>query len=117
TVGPAAASRMPSLADLPQLLAAAPHRLMFFAGATSVLASMLWWACALGAGWVGHAFPAAPVPAGWAHAVLTQYGMLPMFIFGFLLTVFPRWLGPTPPPPPGPPPGFAPPLRRVPRRP
>jgi len=85
--------RMPSLAELPQLLAAAPHRLMFFAGATAVLASMLWWTCLLVAGYVGHAFPAAPVPAGWAHAVLTQYGMLPMFIFGFLLTVFPRWTG------------------------
>jgi uncharacterized protein involved in response to NO len=32
------------------------------------------------------------VPPGWAHAVLTQYGMLPMFMFGFLLTVFPRWM-------------------------
>ena len=83
---------MPSLAELPQLLAAAPHRLMFFAGATAVLTSMLWWTCLLVAGYLGHAFPAAPVPAGWAHAVLTQYGMLSMFIFGFLLTVFPRWM-------------------------
>ena len=88
-----ASSRMPSLAELPQLLAAAPHRLMFFAGATSVLTSMLWWSCVLVAGWAGQALPVAPVPAGWAHAVLTQYGMLAMFIFGFLLTVFPRWLG------------------------
>jgi uncharacterized protein involved in response to NO len=32
------------------------------------------------------------VPAGWAHAILTQYGMLPLFVFGFLLTVFPRWM-------------------------
>ena len=88
---PPAPSRMPSLAELPQMLAAAPHRLMFFAGATAVLTSMLWWTCSLAAAYMGHAFPASPVPAGWAHAVLTQYGMLPMFIFGFLLTVFPRW--------------------------
>ena len=80
------------IADLPRLLAAAPHRLMFFAGATAVLASMLWWACVLGAGYLGHSVPATPVPAGWAHAILTQYGMLPMFMFGFLLTVFPRWM-------------------------
>jgi len=85
-------SRLPSIAELAQLLAAAPHRLMFFAGATAVLTSMLWWTCLLVAGYSGHAFPSAPVPAGWAHAVLTQYGMLPMFIFGFLLTVFPRWM-------------------------
>jgi uncharacterized protein involved in response to NO len=89
----AAPAGFPSLAELPQLLAAAPHRLMFLAGATAVLTSMLWWACSLGAGYFGHAFPTPPVPAGWAHAVLTQYGMLSMFIFGFLLTVFPRWMG------------------------
>lgn len=84
----------PDLAELPKLLAAAPHRLMFFAGATSVIVSMLWWACVLAAarfGWT-HV-PSPPVPAGWAHAMLTQYGMLPMFMFGFLLTVFPRWMG------------------------
>ncbi|MDR3387296.1 MAG: NnrS family protein [Rudaea sp.] len=84
---------MPTLADLPKIFAAAPHRMMFFAGASAVIVSMLWWACYLAAGYSGHAFPAAPVPAGWAHAVLTQYGMLPLFILGFLLTVFPRWMG------------------------
>lgn len=85
-----------ALADLPALLASAPHRMMFFAGASAVIVSMLWWACFLGAGYFGHAFPAAPVPAGWAHAVLVQYGMLVPFIFGFLLTVFPRWMGQPP---------------------
>ncbi len=82
-----------SLAELPALMASAPHRLMFFAGATAVIVSMLWWACFLGAGYFGHSFPAAPVPPGWAHAVFAQYGMLAPFIFGFLLTVFPRWMG------------------------
>ncbi len=83
----------PSLAELPRLLAAAPHRMMFFAGASAVIVSMLWWACFLGAGYFSHVFPTSPIPAGWAHAILTQYGMLPLFIFGFLLTVFPRWMG------------------------
>lgn len=82
---------MPAPAELAALLSSAPHRLMFLAGATAVIVSMLWWACVL-AGWrYGWAFPQPTVPAGWAHAVLTQYGMLPMFVFGFLLTVFPRW--------------------------
>ncbi len=80
-----------ALSGLPALLSSAPHRMMFFGGATAVLLSMLWWACFLGAGFFGHAFPAPPIPAGWAHAMLTQYGMLAFFIFGFLLTVFPRW--------------------------
>lgn len=79
-------------ADLPALLASAPHRMMFFAGASAIIVSMLWWACTLAGGYFGFAFPAAPVPPGWAHAVFTQFGMLPFFIFGFLLTVFPRWM-------------------------
>jgi len=82
---------MPSLAELPRIFAAAPHRMMFFAGAAAVLVSMTWWAFVLSAGYLGHAVAAPPVPAGWAHAVFTQYGMLSLFIFGFLLTVFPRW--------------------------
>ncbi|MBS0557091.1 MAG: NnrS family protein [Proteobacteria bacterium] len=89
----AAPAGFPTLADVPRILAAAPHRMMFFGGATALLVTMTWWACFLGAGYFGHAFPAAPVYAGWAHAVFTQYGMLAMFIFGFLLTVFPRWMG------------------------
>jgi uncharacterized protein involved in response to NO len=81
------------LSELPALLSSAPHRLMFLAGAMAVLLSMLWWACVLASWHLGTPFPAAPVPAGWAHAMFTQYGMLPLFMFGFLLTVFPRWLG------------------------
>lgn len=86
-----------SFADLPKLLAAAPHRMMFFAGASAVMISMLWWTCFLAGNYFGLAhLPTPPVPAGWAHAVLTQYGMLPMFMFGFLLTVFPRWMSQPP---------------------
>ncbi len=76
------------------VFAAAPHRLMFFAGASAVLLSMLWWTLALAAGTFGwNTWPQAPIPAIWAHAMLAQYGMLGPFIFGFLLTVFPRWTG------------------------
>lgn len=82
-----------AFADLPALLASAPHRMMFFAGAAAIIVSMLWWAVVLAGGYFGHAVPVAPVPPGWAHAVFTQFGMLPFFIFGFLLTVFPRWTG------------------------
>jgi uncharacterized protein involved in response to NO len=80
------------LSELPAVLARAPHRMMFFAGACAVLVSLLWWSGFLCSGVLGYTFPIAPVPAGWAHAVLTQYGMLALFIFGFLLTVFPRWM-------------------------
>lgn len=78
---------------LPDILAQAPHRLLFFAGACAVLTSMTWWTLQLASlryGWV-H-WPQPPVPPAWGHALLAVYGMLPLFMFGFLLTVFPRWL-------------------------
>ena len=75
-------------------LGAAPHRLLFFIGASNLLLAMLWWAGWLAAqrfGWV--AMPQPSLPAGWLHAYVMQYQMLPSFVFGFLLTVFPKWLG------------------------
>lgn len=81
-------------AELARVVAAAPHRLLFFGGATAVLLSMSWWALVL----IGQrsgvlAMPLPLLPAGWAHAIGMQYQALPMFMFGFLLTVFPRWMG------------------------
>jgi len=72
---------------------AAPHRLLFLGGAVAVLLSMAWWAVELGAGSLGIDLPQPSIPPAWAHAMLAQYGMLPPFMLGFLLTVFPRWLG------------------------
>ena len=73
-------------------IAAAPHRLLFFIGATNVLLAMLWWACWLVAARWGIGVAQPPVPAGWMHAIVMQYHVLPAFMFGFLLTVFPRWM-------------------------
>jgi hypothetical protein len=74
-------------------LAAAPHRLLFFVGAANVLLAMTWWAVWLvNARWQGMSLPQPPVPAGWMHAIVMQYQVLPSFMFGFLLTVFPRWM-------------------------
>lgn len=78
----------PGLAPAFRLLAAAPHRLMFFVGAVNVLAAMTWWAVWLS----GLVTPPFAVPGPLVHAWLMQYLVLPAFIFGFLLTVFPRWL-------------------------
>lgn len=78
----------------PRLLAAAPHRLLFFVGATNVLLAMGWWALWLAATrWQLLALPQPPIPAGWGHAFVMSYQVLTPFIFGFLLTVFPRWMG------------------------
>lgn len=76
--------------SIPTVLTAAPHRLLFFVGALNVLAAMSWWAW-----WSFHMnpIPVAGVPAGWLHGFIMQYQMLPSFMFGFLLTTFPRWMG------------------------
>lgn len=72
------------------VFAAAPHRAFFFGGMVAALASMLWW-------WVCMAVPgqcaaSAALPPGWAHALLLLYASFSFFIFGFLLTVYPRWM-------------------------
>lgn len=78
----------------PRLLLATPHRLLFFIGAGNVLLAMLWWTLHLaGLRWPALALPSPSVPAGWLHANLMQYQVLASFVFGFLLTVFPRWIG------------------------
>lgn len=76
-----------------QLLAAAPHRPLFLAGTVAVLLTMLWWTLQLAAfrfGW--SAWPQVALPPRWEHAMAIQYGLFPLFMFGFLLTTFPRWM-------------------------
>ena len=78
----------------PRLLARAPHRLMFFIGASNVLLAMAWWAAWLASTrWQWFAMPQPNPYAGWLHAFVMQYQVLPSFFFGFLLTTFPRWMG------------------------
>lgn len=79
----------------PALLGEAPHRLMFFVGASNLLLAMAWWAAWLvSARWPAVLQMHQPQPyAGWLHAFVMQYQMLPSFIFGFLLTTFPKWMG------------------------
>lgn len=66
---------------------------MFFAGVTNILLAMLWWSASL----VSSRWPELfimkypPIYGGWLHAFVMQYQMLPSFIFGFLLTTFPKW--------------------------
>ena len=75
-------------------LAQAPHRLMFFIGASNLLLAMAWWTMWLAdARWQLFGLPQPQPYAGWLHAFVMQYQMLPSFMFGFLMTVFPRWTG------------------------
>jgi len=65
---------------------------MFFIGASNLLLAMAAWAAWLGAMRWGWFTPPVGPYAGWLHAFVMQYQVLPSFFFGFLLTVFPRWM-------------------------
>src|SRR5690606_15028147 len=75
-------------------VARAPHRLLFAVGAGNVLLAMAWWALWLAdQRWQLSGLRQPAAYAGWIHAVVMQYQVLAPFMFGFLLTVFPRWMG------------------------
>jgi len=79
-------------------LATVPHRFFFLSGVASLGLAALWWAWTLVAR--GGALPAPPsaVPSTSLHAFLMIFGFAPFFMFGFLFTAGPRWLGMAPPP-------------------
>ena len=72
---------------------AAPHRVMFFGGALQTIAVMVWWLIELATryGLAGHPLVWSIAP-GAAHAYLMIYGLFPFFMFGFLMTTYPRWM-------------------------
>lgn len=96
---------MNPLADQPRLVGGiplvttVPHRFFFLAGVVQLVLASLWWAWVL---W-SRAAPAIPAPRAAMsptvlHALLMVTGFAPLFMFGFLFTAGPRWLGlPAPP--------------------
>jgi len=66
--------------------------MLFLAGATQILLTLAWWLVELATRATGFLSPATALPAVWGHAFLMVYGVFPFFIFGFLFTVYPRWL-------------------------
>jgi uncharacterized protein involved in response to NO len=78
-----------------QIFTAAPHRVMFFGGALQVVTVMLWWLVDLSTRFVsGNPIAWSIAPNG-AHLYLMIYGVFPFFMFGFLMTTFPRWMAGT----------------------
>ncbi len=73
----------------------APHRLFFATGMLQVVLTMLLWSAEL-------ALRLADIPGRFViaafdvHAWLMVYGIFPFFIFGFLFTVYPRWMAQEP---------------------
>lgn len=66
--------------------------MLFLAGAVQILLTLIWWSVELAARATGFLPFATALPATWRHAFLMVYGVFPFFIFGFLFTVYPRWL-------------------------
>jgi len=83
-----------------RLLLAVPHRFFFLTGVIQIAVIALWWAWVLVArAWPIVPAPAAAVPETSLHALVMLCGFAPFFMFGFLFTAGPRWLGVEPPPP------------------
>lgn len=72
---------------------AAPHRVMFFGGALQIIAAMVWWLLDLVTryGVAGQPIAWSIIPSA-AHTYLMVFGLFPFFIFGFVMTTFPRWM-------------------------
>jgi uncharacterized protein involved in response to NO len=66
--------------------------MLFFGGACQILLVMGWWLFELLARGTGSTGQTTVIPAAWAHVFLMLFGIFPFFIFGFLLTVYPRWM-------------------------
>lgn len=71
----------------------APHRMMMFAGSLQLVLTLTFWLTELLARYLGILPGITPViPANWAHGYLMLFGLFPYFIFGFLMTTYPRWM-------------------------
>lgn len=83
-----------------QTFSAAPHRMMMFGGAVQLLAVLLYWSAELVGRYTGlWPAPVTTLPGTFAHAFLMLYTLFPFFIYGFLMTTYPRWMSGTPIPP------------------
>ncbi len=71
---------------------AAPHRMMMFAGSLQLVLALLFWTAELLARYRGHSSLSITLPVSQAHGYLMLYGIFPYFVFGFLMTTYPRWM-------------------------
>lgn len=74
-----------------------PHHVMFALGALQAVLVMLWWLADLGGRYGGWYTPLAwATPSPWAHLYLMIYALFPFYMFGFLMTTYPKWMGGAP---------------------
>jgi uncharacterized protein involved in response to NO len=85
---------MRSTMTKPPLLLAAPHRLPFLTGSLGLGSTAAWWLSVLMQIHAGSTMAIAPaMPAALLHGPAMLFLGFTPFIFGFLLTVVPRWMG------------------------
>lgn len=67
--------------------------MFFFGGAIQSIMTLTWWLIDLGGRYGGFYTPISwAISPTDAHAFLMIYGVFPFFIFGFLMTTYPRWM-------------------------
>ncbi len=75
------------------IFTAAPHRMMFFAGSIQLILPVIFWLHELIALYTGFWQPYEFITAAsWLHGFIMLYAVFIFFIFGFLMTTFPRWM-------------------------
>jgi len=84
----------PATPNLWHVVTAAPHRLAFLSGITSLLASSAWWGLHLLARYSGFPLFALDLTVApiWAHSFQMLFTVFPTFFLGFLFTTYPRWM-------------------------
>lgn len=85
---------MRSTMTKPPLLLATPHRLPFLRGSLGLGSTAAWWLTVMVQIHAGSTTEIASViPAALLHGPAMIFLGFTPFIFGFLLTVAPRWMG------------------------
>lgn len=70
---------------------------MFALGALQAVLVMLWWLADLGGRYGGWYTPLHwTIPSPWAHLYLMIYSLFPLYMFGFLMTTYPKWMAGAP---------------------
>jgi uncharacterized protein involved in response to NO len=73
--------------------------MMFFGGAAQLVLTIGFWLAELMGRYTGLWGPLdTTIPSTWAHALLMLFSLFPFFMFGFLMTTYPRWMNGTPVP-------------------
>lgn len=74
-----------------------PHHVLFAIGAVQAVLVMLWWLVDLGGRYGGWYAPIDwTLPSPWAHLYLMVYCLFPPYMFGFLMTTYPKWMAGVP---------------------